>query len=47
MEMAKEELDLVNSLKKEDFAKSHLYDVDIPDPKKADTPTGKNYLDEF
>ena len=25
---------------------NHLYEVDIPDPKKADTPTGSNYLEE-
>ena len=24
----------------------HLYNLDIPDPKKADTPTGKNYIEE-
>ena len=46
LKKAQDELDLVNSLKKEDFAKSHLYSIDIPDPKKADTPTGNNYLEE-
>ena len=35
-------------LKAEDFKLSNrnLYEVDIPDPKKADTPTGSNYIEE-
>ena len=44
--LAKDEIELVNSLKKEDFAKGHLYEVEIPDTVKKDTPTWSNYWDE-
>lgn len=42
-----DDLEQLNKLKKEDFKISrNLYEVDIPDPIKKDTPTGKNYLYE-
>ena len=42
------ELELLNSIKKEDFTQiwHHLYNVEIPDMVKKDTPTRSNYLEE-
>jgi hypothetical protein len=47
--LAQEKIDLINSIKKEDFIEvwQNLYEVEIPDPVKRDTPTWSNYLDEF
>lgn len=43
-----ENLKSIESLKESDFSKQNrnVYDIDIPDPKKADTPTWKNYIEE-
>lgn len=42
-----DDLEQINKLKKEDFKRSrNLYELDIPDPIKKDTPTWKNYLIE-
>jgi hypothetical protein len=39
---------MYKKLKKEDFAREgwYLYEVDVPDPIKKNTPTGKNYWEE-
>ena len=41
-------IDMLKSLKESDFSKSNrnLYEVEIPDPVKKDTPTWSNYFDE-
>ena len=46
--LAQEKIDLINSIKKEDFIEvwQNLYEVEIPDPIKKDTPTWSNYLEE-
>jgi hypothetical protein len=38
--------DIVRNLKSRVGTSSNLYDVEIPDPEKADTPTGWNYIEE-
>lgn len=42
-------IDILKNLKEEDFTRSprNLYEVEIPDPVKADTPTWSNYLEEW
>ena len=45
----KKELEEIDNIKEWDIVKKswrNLYSLDIPDPVKADTPTGSNYLDE-
>lgn len=39
-------IDTIKSIDENDFNKRHLYELDIPDEKKVDTPTGTNYLEE-
>jgi hypothetical protein len=48
IEKYKKKIDIIDNMKESDFAWTdrNLYGVEIPDPKKADTPTWKNYLDE-
>ena len=48
LEKAKNELKILESLSESDFKKTmrNLYEVEIPDIKKADTPTWSNYLEE-
>lgn len=45
----KKQMELLDEMKEEDFTewKKNLYQVEIPDPIKADTPTGSNYLEEW
>lgn len=42
------EIDFLKNIKESDIAKEkrNLYEVEIPDPIKKDTPTGKNYWEE-
>jgi hypothetical protein len=40
---------MLDKMKEEDFVNKggrHLYNVEIPDPVKKDTPTGSNYIEE-
>jgi hypothetical protein len=42
-------LDTLNKIDADNFnynGDSHLYEIDVPDPIKKDTPTGKNYWEE-
>ena len=38
--------DIINSLRERVWTSSNMYEVEIPDPVKADTPTWSNYLEE-
>jgi hypothetical protein len=39
-------IDIMNKIDENDFSNRNLYEVEIPDPIKKDTPTGSNYLEE-
>ena len=53
LEEYKEALEFIEDLKPEDIKvreisdRRNFYEVEIPDPVKADTPTGSNYLEEW
>lgn len=39
-------IDIMNKIDENDFSNRNLYEVEIPDPIKKDTPTWSNYLEE-
>jgi len=48
IEKYKKKIDIIDGMKEKDFTRTdrNIYNLEIPDPIKKDTPTGSNYIEE-